>query len=523
MASIHKLHTDILWSIFTFNTGPPLTSTSSRNIENCLRPLTVTRQSSQVCRSWRQILLQSSSLWGRLIDLNQLGQKNRLWADEVVRRSGFALLWIYGDMHPQGSMEANEDFFFSVLDRIERIQILEVEVQDGVDHNDQGWDILLRPAPCLQFFKLSYSQPLLQNSQRPIFANRAPSLLSFDTHQVPFAIDAPWLSHIRDIRFPLEFTIRQVLELCCRMPHLETFHPSDSFDINMVFIEPLPRMHLPFLSSIQLTTGLVNALTFLDHITPAPGCSLSLHTNDGIRVTAHVTPRMLETAPSILSRRMVDYFSYHAPTRIRVEFTPVALSFLDVSYRPDDSDCKFVIQLSPWYARNRTGHVLLSQAFLFPPASLACLVSVKEVELFLYDIHPTMYPGLRSILQACHSVNKIAISFDSISYLTGIETLSDRILYSCLQNLSDRIIFPHLQTLQVDLDKGYNHEVIDMAKFLRFLKKYRDNGSPLSLLKLTDYQEEDPLNIDALNEMADLTVQWMSGEEVVESVGGRRT
>ncbi|KDR68580.1 hypothetical protein GALMADRAFT_256845 [Galerina marginata CBS 339.88] len=407
-------------------------------------------------------------------------------------------------------MEANEDLFFSLLDRIERIQILQVEVQDGVDDNDQGWDVLLRPAPCLQFFKLWYSQPLLQNSQRPVFANRAPSLLSFDTHQVPFAIDAPWLSHIRDLRFPLEFTIRQVLDLCCRMPRLEKFLPSDPSGQNTVFIEPLPRIHLSFLSEIRLMTSLGTALTFLDHITPAPGCSLFLYTSDN--TAESVTPRMLETAPNILSRRIIDYFSYHAPTRIRVEYMPAAVSLMDVSYRPDDRERRFTVRLYySWDPHDLEPRVLLNQAFLFPPASLACLVSVNEVELFLYDIDPSTYPGLRSILQACRSVNKITTSFYSISYLIGIETLSDR------------IIFPHLQTLQIDLDEENDHELIDMANVLPFLKRYRDEGRPLSLLKLTDYQEEDLLNIDDLNEMADLTVQWMSGEEVIERVGGRRT
>ncbi|KAF8900439.1 hypothetical protein CPB84DRAFT_1747440 [Gymnopilus junonius] len=94
---ITDLDEGILWKIFLMNadlddspahdhhaeppaTGPPLSR----------RPLTITLRTSQVCQSWRRLLLGSTSIWGRLIHLDDLDKKSSAWKYEVLREGSCA-------------------------------------------------------------------------------------------------------------------------------------------------------------------------------------------------------------------------------------------------------------------------------------------------------------------------------------------------------------------------------------------------------------------------------------------------
>ncbi|KAF9552319.1 hypothetical protein CPC08DRAFT_714715 [Agrocybe pediades] len=58
--------------------------------------LRAARYSSQVCRSWRSLLLRSPIVWARLLDLNSLRKSKEKWTEEVVSRIGNAPIWIEG-------------------------------------------------------------------------------------------------------------------------------------------------------------------------------------------------------------------------------------------------------------------------------------------------------------------------------------------------------------------------------------------------------------------------------------------
>ena len=89
-APVHSLHDDLLWKIFSINANMFIDEGA----------LTTTRLTSQVCQSWRSNLLNTTALWGRLIDFDSLhGLKGTEWAEELVRRSGTSLLWIKGKVN----------------------------------------------------------------------------------------------------------------------------------------------------------------------------------------------------------------------------------------------------------------------------------------------------------------------------------------------------------------------------------------------------------------------------------------
>ncbi|KAF9564285.1 hypothetical protein CPC08DRAFT_263893 [Agrocybe pediades] len=82
------LNHDILWSIFMLNA-------SDQDFDDMTTiPLTTTIASSHVCRQWRQIILSSSQMWGRLFVVD--GTYNRCCMEEVLTRSKVSPLWVYG-------------------------------------------------------------------------------------------------------------------------------------------------------------------------------------------------------------------------------------------------------------------------------------------------------------------------------------------------------------------------------------------------------------------------------------------
>jgi hypothetical protein len=62
---IAKLHRDLLWQIFALN----LVIEKHIHTDDDRGPLKTACHTSQVCASWRQVIISSSSLWSNIIDL----------------------------------------------------------------------------------------------------------------------------------------------------------------------------------------------------------------------------------------------------------------------------------------------------------------------------------------------------------------------------------------------------------------------------------------------------------------------
>lgn len=80
-----NINDDVLLSILTMNA----------NMFSDKQALNTTRIASQVCRQWRGLLLDTPSLWAKLIDMNGIRCAPSLeWGIELIRRSGTSPLWI---------------------------------------------------------------------------------------------------------------------------------------------------------------------------------------------------------------------------------------------------------------------------------------------------------------------------------------------------------------------------------------------------------------------------------------------
>jgi len=85
---IFKLNEDLVWRIFLFDAdlsdeipfdgGRSLAPPSGQDPAFIMNGLTVTLRTSQVCQSWRSMILKSTVIWGRLIDLHILEHCGRM-------------------------------------------------------------------------------------------------------------------------------------------------------------------------------------------------------------------------------------------------------------------------------------------------------------------------------------------------------------------------------------------------------------------------------------------------------------
>lgn len=185
--------------------------------------LTTTRLSSQVCRTWRSTILNSASLWGRLIDIDSLDQEVEEWRNEVLRRAGSASLIIKGNkslqlpgyvmhcsrcktsMRWKRGLKPWERFFLSVLeDHWSRIERLSVNVGSHIMEMfaPWPWQMMCTPAPRLRVFEFysESSASLIRFKDKLIFDNDAPLLREFHATDIPVDWTSPWFRNLRSVR-----------------------------------------------------------------------------------------------------------------------------------------------------------------------------------------------------------------------------------------------------------------------------------------------------------------------------------
>lgn len=110
---IQNLSEDILLCIFTLNAD-------MFSDKDALRR--TTRLTSQVCQTWRNLMLNAPVLWARLIDIDDISSCcSNEWLDEIMRRSGAAPLWIKAEQH-----HPSVDIFRIISENWDRIQKLHI-------------------------------------------------------------------------------------------------------------------------------------------------------------------------------------------------------------------------------------------------------------------------------------------------------------------------------------------------------------------------------------------------------------
>jgi len=503
---IAKLNHDLLWQIFALNADIDAGPKGVVNISETddlfrFSPLTTARHTSQVCVSWRRLIIGSTSFWGNMIDLESLQQRSDTWRNEVLLRTGNSELSIKGNImwDTQGTME----FLVLILNnhwtRINRIHV-GIYNSSERDWPENAWGALERPAPCLRSCSIRFEYDLPHACSSPgflLFANHAPLLTHFQQHRTPMNFRAPWLANLTSLTLNSVTTLAILLTACARMRSIQTLRLM--FGNTTPSIEgQLHSVNLPSLTTLDIACPLNLSSAFLDHITPAPGCNLHLFAN-----AEKVARTELISAQRIIAKFANNYFSHRGSTSFFLRFTSKIMTAGDISpdeIRDDPPYEGFTISV---YDLDGLLTPLLSLCFgTFVPAHFS---RVKTLNLHFNDVDPTARP-LDPLFN------------DFLAMMTALETLelttNSLVFINSLAGVNvNQPHFPRLKTLGWFPKSTQSPDITSLI--MNFLATRRNIGMPIEILDLTKWYKLSavPMDIKKLEEVPGLRVVWREGPE----------
>ncbi|CAA7269844.1 unnamed protein product [Cyclocybe aegerita] len=317
-SSVRNLNDDLLLYIFMANAnmdGDPIEYEG--RIKDIPCALTYTRNTSHVCRLWRQTILASTSLWGRLINIGYLILLKEEWKWEILRRTSASLL------HVKGTQTGYSPDFFLLLRHIldihwERIETFEISAYFESTWEGDFWDPIARPSEVLKTFRVSLGdleQPLQPGET--LFGNDAPKLRELQLIGTIYLranldLSSSWFSQICHLDvsgsiFAPRPTLLAWLERLGGMPQLRTLTLTSPFRPVRQDPMPLPVGRLPNLTDLEVKHDTYSAALFLNHIETPPACRLRIDTS-GIFTTVEF-PARSHLIGEVLSKYSKRWFS----------------------------------------------------------------------------------------------------------------------------------------------------------------------------------------------------------------------
>jgi len=494
--AISRLYEDILWRIFMENTLCPPDS----------RPLMVARHSSQVCRRWRAIILRSSTIWGRLISLKELWNVEDEWRDEVVARTGCALLWVHNHNTEISRSESLTSFLFNLLrQHWERIQILKVTGGRLDEYQKEFWTTLFEhPAPKLKIFYFTYYLYVGQDPwilPSPLFNNAFPQLKYFsvtgavpDTCTISIYMPESWLRRLRTLILRRSTVVELVglLRLTPLLEELETITHIGSPIEN----DNLPKVLLPRLKNIRLGWRFPLAIRLLTLLVPSEGCSLQLpaHYDTNPTYGPTVSQDWMVQAYLTITKYAVSYCEQHRPTAMSFYYNESILIMKELNTSQEEP--KFHIS-----APQINGNYSLIEMLL-----TSCLASVREFHLSTTGTVTVAIPSLYSLLPF-YSATTLSANIDT---LVLIQNHWDQDRRSPL--------FPQLQTLKMesivtnwraaDQIQETVHEAVKIIEV--FFKLYADQGVQITAFDICQMTMAtgEPMDFSFLENFKGLLFKW---------------
>ncbi|KDR68127.1 hypothetical protein GALMADRAFT_146612 [Galerina marginata CBS 339.88] len=438
-----SLNSDIIWTIISLLTEEFPTDDASKSIRNC----------SQVCQFWRHLILDSPSIWGKLINLNDFRHSNDRWMEEVLRRSGSCLLWVSGRIQGRTAdpTDALQSFFFSILnDHWDRIQKIEIIIDHFDEKDRHNWRAIYRPAPYLQVFSVNpppiSPRPLVPLDLPCLFADHAPSLRAFNMKAAfPVSPKASWLSALRIVHLHSQLKLPQILDA------LGTMHLLESLTISLPRLIPdFPTthaeeatIHLPNLSQLCLFNNFSAAMRVITALQVPPGCSFRMHVLGGDIITELIDPLLQLTH---------NYFQFNRPKKVWLISQPHEFMFRDYDRADPDT-------VLPFFSVH-----ILSSAIMTETIGLTYAVTLPSADMssvtHLHVISDGVFARRTSheFFLTLASIKTITITEDMISYL--LLSLADR----------SNVIFPLLRIIRIKWrTDSWKHDV-DLRAFLEARK-----------------------------------------------------
>ncbi len=261
-APIYSLDEDVLLHIFEFNADMFADS----------RALDTTRFTSQVCRQWRHLTLETSSLWAKLVDMNSIGNcRTDKWQNELFHRCGAALLWIKARSPGQIYLREHAEVLFRGLITKEWHRIQKIVVGHLYNVNVTR-AVLPFPAPQLQHFEVLYYN---KGETKPLFANCVPKLRSLYLDFRAIDHRAPWLFHLHSLILDKTYSLSASLGILAATHSLQELKITDIHDDDTT--ASLPTVFLSHLQHLEYTGHCMLAVAIFDHVEMPVDCFLSIN------------------------------------------------------------------------------------------------------------------------------------------------------------------------------------------------------------------------------------------------------
>jgi len=464
---IAKLHHDLLWQIFATNAVLDLRKIGQEfrtyRSESWFSPLTTARHTSQVCASWRQLMIDSPSLWSNIVDLESLQQKSDAWRDEVLLRTGNSDLSIFGRLVGGGRRHAKKFLEILLKHHWTRIKWVHVKFNgfNTTDWPDSFWSALGRPAPSLRLFSIDFGRdipPICSSPRFILFANHAPLLAHFQQNHLPMNLEASWTSDLISLTLDSASNLKLsiLLETFSRMRSLQTLRLIFGFGREGPSPEgSLHYVNIPSLSTLVIECPFDVSLALLDHIKPAPGCSLRLSAN--LTSIHSITPTDLVAAQRIIAKFANNYFCHRSATSFRLSFNP---KFINVG---DMGGFMLSIQ-SVTTIPTPLFQVLLGT---FKPADIS---GVKILRIIAYPSPPPS----TDFLAAMTALEELEINPISLIYFINL-----------LDGIDQQCSFPHLKKLKWEPDSAIVVYPDSTSLIVNFLVTRRKIGMPIEIFDFT--------------------------------------
>ena len=493
-SAVHTLDDDVLLRIFEFNC----------DMFTDYLALDTTRITSQVCREWRHLMLDTPSLWAKLIDVDRISEPNSPeWRTELVRRSGNAPLWIKAeegsigiDLNTGLRNSYNDKFLLEVISenwhRVQRLVITQDYVVSSIP-----W-ILFTPAPQLEHFEAMYNwddedpdAPIT-----PLFGNDAPLLRSIYVNRDMINPRASWLSHLHSLILNDTYSLFDALALLSATSNLQTLK---IVDINTNYTAAsLPVISLPHLQDIQFCSNNSNSgITLLDHVKIPVGCSLAIHINGFANGTTHEYER-----PFIIST--IDKFMRHSERSFQLN----TFNRLDLGYKkmhhillafesdlPVERSLKIIVPLS---GDSDTSVLKLFLAKI-PQLGLTSITNLR------FAAHGRFISHFGSFFNRLPSVDTISTDLQTLSHLADLDK-------SAIRKATEEpdIVFPKLRFVSLVAHfKGLQKTSFINQVTSGFLVSRVRAGFPITTFDMSHYPPLDTApNFQVLGDVKGLTVLY---------------
>ncbi len=503
---IQLLHEDVLMQIISTNA----------NIFTEHHALTNTRYASQVCRSWRATTLNSPVLWARLIDFGSFyNLKTTKWAEEVVRRSKDAPLWMIAEKkhwapllrYTLGPAEhlalIQHNFFMQTMHRHwERIQKL-VLPTCILPHLSASMLLIYRPAPLLDTFNIEREIDFERDKKLgkkhnfvTLFSGNAPMLRHFTALSHRIDQNAPWVHSLRTLEIGMAYDICEILTVLAATPNLE--HLLSATFEKAAQLVSRQMVSLPRLKVLELYLTYEEMAFALDHLSIPPECSINLETRVCTKETGWKTQyQKYNLAITSIARVAKRYFQTHHAKFMALELSEYFITIYD----------SLCFESSPFNLRCLYLHPFQENApDIYATFGSREWSSITELRLEYEVLKP--YSADLTFLQHLSSIETLHVHQHLLEHLTDTQ---DLLSHTACRKI---VLFPKLRRIKIysarerfSTSTPTRTEVGDET--VLFLSLRAMDGHPISELDLTEFREpKDSETVTRLRKMKGLKVVW---------------